>query len=44
MANTITICLHWFNTFVYLIGREINLACELSCDETVISKLNTEEK
>lgn len=40
----ITICLHWFNPFVYMISREINQACELSCDETVISKLDLKEK
>ncbi len=33
----LTICLHWFNPFVYLMGREINRLCELSCDERVIS-------
>lgn len=38
------ICLHWFNPFVYLMGREIAKACELSCDEAVISKLNTQQK
>ncbi len=39
-----TICLHWFNPLVYLMGREINRACELSCDEAVISKLNSKEQ
>lgn len=34
----ITICLHWFNPLVYVMGREINRACELSCDEAVIRK------
>lgn len=38
------ICLHWFNPFVYLMGREIAKACELSCDEAVISKLNVQQK
>lgn len=37
----LTICLHWFNPFVYLMGREVNRACELSCDEAVIRKLDT---
>lgn len=32
----LTICLHWFNPFVYLMGRETNRLCELSCDERVI--------
>lgn len=40
----IVICLHWFNPFVYLISGEINQACELSCDEAVISKLDLKEK
>ena len=33
----LTICLHWFNPFVYLMGRETNRLCELSCDEGVIA-------
>lgn len=40
----ITICLHWFNPAVYLMGREINRLCELSCDEAVIRKLDVIEK
>lgn len=38
-----TICLHWFNPFVYLMGREINRACELSCDEAVIVNLDDDK-
>lgn len=37
-------CIHWFNPFVYLMGREINRNCELSCDETLICNMTTEEK
>lgn len=36
------ICLHWFNPFVYFLEKEVNRACELSCDEKVLSLL--EEK
>lgn len=36
-----TICIHWFNPFVYLMRREIGKVCELSCDEAVIRKLDT---
>jgi len=36
----LTICLHWFNPLVYLMGREINNACEFSCDEAVIKNLD----
>ena len=34
------ICIHWFNPFVYLLGKEVNRACELSCDETAIYPLD----
>jgi Antirepressor regulating drug resistance, predicted signal transduction N-terminal membrane component len=37
-----TICIHWFNPFVHVMGQEINHACELSCDEAVIKKLSYE--
>lgn len=36
----ITVCLHWFNPLVYLMRQEINKACEFSCDEAMIAKLN----
>lgn len=36
----LTVCLHWFNPLVYLMGREINKACEFSCDETIIGRLD----
>lgn len=36
----IAVCLHWFNPLVYLISREINRDCELSCDEAIISGLD----
>ncbi len=40
----VTICLHWFNPFVWLMGREINRLCELSCDEAVIRSLDAEAR
>ena len=36
----LTVCIHWFNPFVYLMSREIGKACELSCDEAVIRELD----
>lgn len=36
----VTICLHWFNPLVYLMGREVNRTCELSCDEAVIKSMD----
>ena len=35
---------HWFNPLMYLLKKEINKACELSCDEAVISNLSASEK
>ena len=40
----ITLCLHWFNPFVYLMCHEINRACELACDKTIISRLEIKER
>jgi len=34
----VTVCLHWFNPLVHLMGREIARACEFSCDEAVLAK------
>ncbi|MDE6944836.1 MAG: M56 family metallopeptidase [Lachnospiraceae bacterium] len=31
-----TLCVHWFNPFVYLMKNEVNQLCELSCDERVV--------
>ncbi len=36
----IAVCAHWFNPFVYLLEREVNKSCELSCDEKVLSVLD----
>lgn len=40
----ITICLHWFNPLVWLMGRELGRACELACDEAVIQALDARER
>ena len=36
----IVVCIHWFNPFIYLLEKEVNKSCELSCDEKVISILD----
>ncbi len=36
----LVVCAHWFNPFVYLLEKEVNKSCELSCDEKVISVLD----
>ncbi len=40
----LTVCLHWFNPLVYLMGREIDRMCELACDEAVIRELDAQEQ
>jgi len=37
-------CIHWFNPFMYLLGKEVNRTCELSCDEAVIFILGDQTK
>ena len=37
-------CLHWFNPAVYYVTRQINEACEISCDLAVTDTMNTAEK
>ena len=40
----IVVCVHWFNPFVYLLEKEVNKSCELSCDENAISILDEKAK
>ena len=40
----IVVCVHWFNPFVYLLEKEVNKSCELSCDEKVLSVLDNKAK
>lgn len=35
----VIVCLHWFNPLVHVMSREIDRACEFSCDEVVIAKM-----
>lgn len=39
-----TICLHWFNPFVYMMSRSISRDCELACDEAVMRTLDAVER
>lgn len=34
------VCLHWFNPLVHLMSREIDKACEFSCDEALVVGLD----
>ena len=38
----ITVCLHWFNPFVYLMEREVSRSCEFSCDEAVLEHIGSD--
>lgn len=38
----VVVCLHWFNPLVHLMSREIDNACEFSCDEAVLKKTGYE--
>lgn len=40
----LTVCLHWFNPFVRQMAKEINRACELSCDAAVLRGLDGSQK
>jgi beta-lactamase regulating signal transducer with metallopeptidase domain len=42
--SVIVASLHWFNPLMLLVKRELNRACELSCDERVIMDLNTDDR
>lgn len=35
--------IHWFNPLVYFVRREMNKACELACDESVIKRFDMSE-
>ncbi|HBG6914701.1 TPA: M56 family metallopeptidase, partial [Clostridioides difficile] len=35
---------YWFNPFVYIMDKHIDLDCELYCDERVLKNRNSEEK
>lgn len=37
-------CVHWFNPIIYFVARQISIECEISCDLTVVSGMNKQEK
>lgn len=36
----LTKCVHWFNPLVYMISKQIDQSCELSCDEVIVKCLD----
>ena len=43
VATTI-LSMHWFNPVAWVIRREFNRACELSCDEMLLRSMDKDEK
>ncbi len=37
-------CIHWFNPLVYIMVRELEKECEISCDIEATQKMNVDEK
>lgn len=42
--SSLVLCVHWFNPLVFILNREINSQCEISCDEAVARDLSKEDK
>lgn len=40
----VALALHWFNPVIYMLHKELNKDCELSCDFQVIKNMNNDEK
>lgn len=36
--------IHWFNPLIYLLARETETSCELSCDEQVVRDMSMEDR
>lgn len=43
-ATLLIEAVHWFNPAVYLLSREIEASCELSCDEQVVRDMPMEDR
>lgn len=42
--SVLVLSTQWFNPLAYIIRREINRSCELSCDEMLLRSMNRDEK
>jgi len=40
MVGLVAHAVHWFNPAVYILNRQLNIYCELSCDEKVVSEMD----
>ena len=43
-ASVAILSVHWFNPIAWFIRRELNRACEMSCDEMLLRSMNKDEK
>jgi len=37
-------CVHWFNPMIYYVGRQIDIECEMSCDEAVVKNMSDKQR
>lgn len=37
-------CVHWFNPAIYLISKQINIDCEISCDLAVVKEMDQQQE
>ncbi|MCM1187628.1 MAG: M56 family metallopeptidase [Lachnoclostridium sp.] len=40
----LAVCIHWFNPFIYLLKKQMERECELSCDDRVLKQASAEER
>ena len=43
-ASVVVLSVHWFNPIAWFIRRELNRACEMSCDEMLLRSMDKDEK
>ena len=43
-ASVVILSVHWFNPIAWFIRRELNRACEMSCDEMLLRSMDRDEK
>lgn len=40
----LALSIHWFNPFLYLMSRQMNTQCEISCDEAIARDLSMQDR
>ena len=43
-VSVVILSFHWFNPITWILRKEINRACEMSCDEMLLRSMNKDEK